>query len=646
MRLFFSLYFLLSFSVFATPPKVPLEAYGGIPNKSMFTISNDGTRIAYREFLNNTDIMTIIDIVNGSVVGRVDISNVRPDSAYFVDNDTLIMVVVDGNRRFAGYRGRHDVSAAYAFNIKDNNLHQMLEPGYGIFPGQSNIGRIVGVSKDKKYAYMPAYKNLGSFDLYRVTLGKKRKPRVASRGKKDTIDFFIGNNDEVVARERYNNETNLHLIESRIDDEWVTVFSETTPIINVGFNGITPDMKHLVMRTYNDNTKRKAYYTLALSDGKIDGPIFERADKDAGSLITDINRVVHGVTYSGFTPTYEFFDNTLNAKMRGIKKAMPNNTFVLTAFSDNLSNMIFLMEGEMSAGNYILYKQGELSMLASARPDIPAESVHNVTEYSYNARDGLPIPSLLTLPNHKEAKGLPAIMMPHGGPESYDRNGFDWLAQYFANAGYAVIQPQFRGSSGFGAEHLLAGRGEWGRKMQDDLTDAVADLATKGIIDKDRVCIIGASYGGYAAIAGAAFTPDVYRCVVAINGVSDIEVMLKRERREAGDDHWVVSYWEEVIAQGDVMKSHLKAISPINHVQHITSPILLIHGENDKVVNIEQSKDMFDALKDANKPVQFIELDKGDHYLSNNNNRLQTLGAIEQFLKINLPVEQTRDLDI
>ncbi|MFT5670934.1 MAG: hypothetical protein ACI9WH_001766, partial [Glaciecola sp.] len=236
MRLFFSLYFLLSFSVFATPPKVPLEAYGGIPNKSMFTISNDGTRIAYREFLNNTDIMTIIDIVNGSVVGRVDISNVRPDSAYFVDNDTLIMVVVDGNRRFAGYRGRHDVSAAYAFNIKDNNLHQMLEPGYGIFPGQSNIGRIVGVSKDKKYAYMPAYKNLGSFDLYRVTLGKKRKPRVASRGKKDTIDFFIGNNDEVVARERYNNETNLHLIESRIDDEWVTVFSETTPIINVGFN--------------------------------------------------------------------------------------------------------------------------------------------------------------------------------------------------------------------------------------------------------------------------------------------------------------------------------------------------------------------------------------------------------------------------
>jgi hypothetical protein len=267
MRLLFSLYFLLSFSVFATEPKVPLEAYGGIPNKSMFTISNDGTRIAYREVVNNTDIMTIMDIVNGGVVGRVDIGSVRPDSAYFVDNDTLILVVVDGHRRFAGYRGRHDVSAAYAFNIKDNNLHQMLQPGYGIFPGQSNIGRIVGVSKDKKYAYMPAYKNLGSFDLYKVTLGKKRKPRVVSRGKKYTIDFFIGNNDEVVARERYNNETNLHLIESRIDDQWVTVFSETTPIINVGFNGITPDMKHLVMRANNDNTNRKAYYTLALSDG-------------------------------------------------------------------------------------------------------------------------------------------------------------------------------------------------------------------------------------------------------------------------------------------------------------------------------------------------------------------------------------------
>ncbi|MGK0370289.1 MAG: hypothetical protein ACJAW1_000528, partial [Glaciecola sp.] len=194
MRLFFSICFLLSFSVFATTTKVPLEAYGGIPNKSMFTISPDGTRVAYREVINTSDIMTIMDIVNGGVVGRIDISSVRPDNAYFVDNDTLILVVMDGNRRFVGYRGQHDVSAAYAFNIKDNDLHQMLEPGYGIFSGQGNVGRIVGVSKDKKYAYMPAYKNLGAFNLYRVTLGKKRKPRVASRGKKDTIDFFIGDN--------------------------------------------------------------------------------------------------------------------------------------------------------------------------------------------------------------------------------------------------------------------------------------------------------------------------------------------------------------------------------------------------------------------------------------------------------------------
>jgi dipeptidyl aminopeptidase/acylaminoacyl peptidase len=639
MRLLYSLFFLLSFSVFATTPKVPLEAYGGIPSKSMFTISPDGTHIAFREVVNNVDMLVVMDIVKGGIVGRIDVSLVRPDNAYFVDNDTLILVVMDGNMRLAGYRGRHDVSAAYAYNIQNNDLHQLLQPGYGIYSGQTNIGRIVGISKDRKYVYMPAYKDLGSFDLYRVTLGKKRKPRTASKGKSDVIDFFMGDNDEVIARERYNNETNLHRIESRIDDEWVTVFSETTPFMTKGFDGITPDMKHLVMESYNEETKRAAYFKLALSDGKIEGPIFEQTNRDSESLITDINRVVHGVVYSGFTPTYEFFDKSLSAKMRGINKAMPNNTFILKDFSDNLSNMIFYMEGEMSAGDYILYKQGGLSMLASARPDIPTANVHKVTEYIYNARDELPIPSLLTLPNHKEAKGLPAVMLPHGGPESYDRKGFDWLAQYLANEGYAVIQPQFRGSIGFGYEHLWAGRGEWGQKMQDDLTDAVDDLAIKGVIDKERVCIIGASYGGYAALAGAAFTPDVYRCAVSINGVSDIEMMLKRERRKLGDDHWVVSYWEEVIAESEVDKSHLKAISPVNHVAQITIPILLIHGENDKVVNIEQSEDMFEALQDEKKTVQFIELDKGDHYLSDNSNRKQTLRSIEQFLQVYLPVE-------
>jgi dipeptidyl aminopeptidase/acylaminoacyl peptidase len=291
------------------------------------------------------------------------------------------------------------------------------------------------------------------------------------------------------------------------------------------------------------------------------------------------------------------------------------------------------MDGEQSSGDYVLYQDGAINFLTSARPQIPAQAVHGVQEYNFKARDGLIIPSLVTMPLGVKAKNLPAIMLPHGGPESYDKLGFNWMTQYFASQGYVVIQPQFRGSKGFGPAHLMQGRGQWGREMQDDLTDAVNDLVAKGTIDKSRVCIVGASYGGYAALAGAAFTPELYKCVVSINGVSDVERMLYTEQRDHGSDHWVVSYWQEVIANGEVKQDHLAQISPINHVMKIKAPVLLIHGELDQTVPLKQSAEMFDELEDANKKVTFIELDNGDHYLSKEVNRVKALKAIDNFIK-------------
>ena len=156
------------------------------------------------------------------------------------------------------------------------------------------------------------------------------------------------------------------------------------------------------------------------------------------------------------------------------------------------------------------------------------------------------------------------------------------------------------------------------------------------MVDKDRVCIVGASYGGYAALAGAVFTPDLYKCVVSINGVSDVQQMLNTEEREYGKNHWVVSYWQDVIAKGDVNVDHLKQISPINFVDRVQVPVLFIHGELDDVVPISQSENMFDELDDANKNVKFIELHGGDHHLSTSKNRLKTLKAIDRFIKKHL----------
>lgn len=614
-------------------PHVPVEVYGQLPSKSMMVISPSGDRVAYRDTSNNRDIMMVLELSGLSILAAIDLSSVRPDNAYFIDNDRLIFVVSQ-NKSIRGFRGRADFSAAFAYNLKSKKMHQLLVPGYGIYKGQTQLGIILGISADKKYAYMPAYKDgISSYSLFKVNLERKRLPKIHRRGTSDTIDFFLDENGEVIARERYNNASNIHRIEAWLNDEWQEIFREETPFKTKRFSGVTSDGKSLVMTTLDQKNRRSAFYTMFLADGKISEPIFSHEDKDVEHILTDIQRVVHGVRYSGFTPSYEFFDEKLNARMRGLAKALPNNTFSIKSYTPHWNSMVFYMDGEQSAGDYALYQNGSMSMLASSRPEIPPQAVHPVKEYSFKARDGLNIPSLITIPIGQVADKLPAIMLPHGGPESYDRLGFDWMAQYFASQGYVVIQPQFRGSKGFGLKHLIKGRGEWGRKMQDDLTDAVNDLVSKGIIDKSRVCIVGASYGGYAALAGAVFTPDLYKCVVSINGVSDIKRMLDTEAIDHGSDHWVVAYWQTVISKGDVKKDHLQQISPINYVTKVKAPVLLIHGEWDEIVPFEQSENMFDELEDADKNVTFIELEKGDHYLSNAKNRMKALKAIDKFIK-------------
>lgn len=635
MRILFFFSFIVLFAMHSATQADELTAvaYGKLPSKSMLVISPSGERLAYRSTDDTgSDVVMVINLADNSIVAAVDILSVKPRSMYFIDDARLIFVASD-HKRIQGFSGQYNVSVAMAYNVESKKIHQLLTPGDEIFKGQTAVGNILGISKDRKYAFMPAYGDPVQYNLYKVRLDKKTRPRVAQKGSSDTIDFFMDDDGEVIARERFDNRQNLHRVEAKIDGDWKEIFREETAIKTRSFNGVTPDRTRLVMLNQDENHGRWAYYTMALADGKVEGPLFSHPDKDVESVLTDINRVVYGVRYSGFTPSYEFFDSKLNARMNGINKALPENSFSISDHTPSWDEIVFYMDGQASSGDYVLYRDGGLSMLTEARPDVPRHAVNDVIEYSYVARDGMTIPSLLTVPKGKELKNLPAIMMPHGGPESYDTKSFHYRAQYFASQGYVVIQPQFRGSSGFGVDHLFAGRGEWGRKMQDDLTDAVRDLAVEGTIDKDRVCIVGASYGGYAALAGAAFTPDVYKCVVSINGVSDIEQMLKTEEREHGDDHWVVAYWQEVIANGEINRDHLAQISPINFVNNITAPVLLIHGEHDKVVPIEQSVKMFDKMEDAKKDVLFLELNDGDHHLSTAENRMKAMIAIEAFVK-------------
>jgi dipeptidyl aminopeptidase/acylaminoacyl peptidase len=229
-------------------------------------------------------------------------------------------------------------------------------------------------------------------------------------------------------------------------------------------------------------------------------------------------------------------------------------------------------------------------------------------------------------------------VLPHGGPAARDNLEFDWIAQALASRGYLVLQPNYRGSDGLSQTFKEAGYGEYGRKMQTDLSDGVRALVKIGVADSKRVCIVGASYGGYAALAGATTEAGVYRCVISIAGVSDLKAQFELSvSTSANKDDRSVRYWLRYTGAANLKDPILTDRSPAMHVDAVAGPILLIHGTNDGVVPFEQSEIMAAALKKANKPYEFVKLKSEDHWLSKADTRLQMLQAVVKFLETNNP---------
>jgi len=227
------------------------------------------------------------------------------------------------------------------------------------------------------------------------------------------------------------------------------------------------------------------------------------------------------------------------------------------------------------------------------------------------------------------------VVLPHGGPAARDTSDFDWWSQALADQGYAVLRANFRGSD-LSWKFMSAGFGQWGRKMQSDLADGVRYLAREGVVDSTRVCIVGASYGGYAALAGVALDPAVYRCAISIAGVSDPKRLLQQAGNN-GEGSRTQRYWDRFMGVTGPDDPALTEFSPISHADAVRVPVLLIHGRDDTVVPFEQSTLMFDALRRAGKKVQLVELKHEDHWLSRGETRLQMLQASVAFLRANNP---------
>lgn len=293
--------------------------------------------------------------------------------------------------------------------------------------------------------------------------------------------------------------------------------------------------------------------------------------------------------------------------------------------------MLVRTSGNGDSGTWYIVDIRELAAKAFGveRPSIGPDQVGPISVFSYTAGDGLEMDGILTLPPGREAKDLPVVIYPHGGPAGQDDPEFAWLAQAFASRGYAVFQPNFRGSTNRDESFRRAGNGEWGRRMQTDLSDGMAALAKERIVDPSRACIMGASYGGYAALAGVTLQQDLYRCAVAVAPVSDLKLMYDTEYSESGESRVVKNSLLEQLGP----RSSLEEISPRRFAHKADAPILLIHGRDDTVVPFEQSQKMADALKDSGKPYRLVDLGNEDHWLSLSETRKRMLEAAMAFVQ-------------
>ena len=632
--LFFALAVLFACpSVSAQTPQPPIEAYGNLPTVSALAISPTGEQIAYISRDGDNNAVLILNLETGENWG-VSIGDVKVTQVRWAGTGHVILSAFDAVR-FSGNTGKFNYSAAFAINVETRKLTTLLQNASELYANQTGIGRIIGRSEDNEYAYMPAFSARGGasppYSIFRVDLDTG-KGRVIERGHKDTQDYIIGRDGTILAQERYSNRSNQYQIRTKRSGKWETIYDEESPSGPAGLVGSLPDESGLVFFR-RANNGFNALYKMDFS-GEFSGPIMARDGVEINQVLTDENRGVIGVEYGGLEPSYEFFDEALTADINGVRERAGTASVRLRSWTADWSKVVLYIEGTDHAGDYLLLDRatGDLTSLARSRPDIPTAAIGEILTIEYPARDGLTIPALLTVPRGAELQKLPLIVMPHGGPETHDQVGFDYMPQYFANRGYLVLQPNFRGSDGFGTEFTEAGYGGWGSSMQHDITDGVNALIAGGQVDPERICIVGWSYGGYAALAGGAFTPDLYQCVASIAGVSHLPQILVDERRDHGRDHWVIEYWEDAMANGDASRDILREKSPALHAERFQAPVLLMHGRDDLVVKINQSRLMRRALRRADHAVEFIEFKGGDHSLLTPGDRLDVLRELDKFI--------------
>ena len=643
---------------------LPVEAYARLPAVSSPSVSPDGNRIAFVS--DRAGAPVIIVVPSGRSPGIQGISAELGEDVVVLDliwsDPTTLLIAIEHFFDFNPYSGKASTVSDYALqmlisvDLKTGKPKRIDSAIDGVVTVEATeilgqYGKKLGSVLVPMYglaAQLPSEVRRGIRPeslLHVFALDPKTENRRRVEvGTEHTFDWIPDGKGGLAARVERDERTGERWIETRgtaNKGDWKRIFTFSEQFS--GFvAGVMANQKDLLL--VGPHKGREALFLLSMDGGQ---PRLAVGDpkQDLGRVMRDPQTGAPVGVFKSIdastSDSQSWLDPDLKDAYDFARAVLKDVPVVKVVAWSNDRKVVVVHEsgnGKPSAYSVIDLVARNRVLLGSTFPEVAEKPLAQADWYNYTARDGTAIQAVLIRPAGAapDAK-LPTIILPHGGPASQDTTEFDSLAQFFASRGYQVVQPNFRGSTGYGGAFERAGWGQWGRLMQDDVTDALKAVIDDGKADPNRVCIVGWSYGGYAAMAGATMTPELYRCAIAINGVYDLREFLMERGRRFGRTSATSDYWEVSIGR-DLGKEELDARSPTKLADVVRAPVLLIFGENDVVVDAGQSQMMFDALRGRGKAVDRLKLKKADHSFNQPGTRAEAFAAMERFLAQHNPV--------
>jgi acetyl esterase/lipase len=606
----------LSTTARAAPP--PLSAYGRLPAVDNATLSPSGDRFAVIDSDKDGRVVYVRSSADGKVIRALKFAGTKLRSLRWAGEDHLLIFNTSTMRLAEPGAHQHEWEGLINVDLRTGKAAMLLANSRTYVDAIFGFYGAVDVG-GHWYAYVGGvplevtdqWQRSEIFsDLYRINLDDGKVEVVAHSSERER-DWLVSQTGEILAHTLYDPTARTYTLYAGATEAGrpLARASGVRSGLEIIGQGRTSGTLLILEETDDKDQLREIR-----SDGSGPGEVLTENAAAYDPIFDRESRLLVGFSTNHGAP--QMFDKAVQKRLDDATRPFGGVRIELVSWSRNFTRLIFGAEGPQNAGRYYLVDLAErsASALGDQRPEIGADQVGPVKMVPYKAADGLAMEGVLTLPPGREAKGLPLVVMPHGGPiVEGDKVSFDWWAQAFASRGYAVFQPNYRGTLGYGETFRKAAEGQFGRKMQTDISDGVAALAKAGTIDPKRVCIVGGSYGGYAALAGVTLQQGLYRCAVAVAPVADMHKMLADLRASEGRDRRALEFWR---ALSSAKMQDLDEISPAHLAARADAPVLLIHGENDTVVPIEQSQLMERALRAAGKPVEFVTMPGEDHWLS------------------------------